>query len=89
MEPHPTDGPRIDLAGVGIGVSRHLEYKRDRDVMEAAMKESLMAYLMGPAVMVIVGASLWIAAHSRRKENQGRHARWLDTHYVDLMHRRH
>ncbi|MGU7775628.1 hypothetical protein ACV229_36420 [Burkholderia sp. MR1-5-21] len=54
------------------------------------MKESLMAYLMGPVVMVIVGAALWIiAAHNRRKENQERQTRWLDTHYVDLMHHRH
>ncbi|MGU7780140.1 hypothetical protein [Burkholderia sp. PU8-34] len=53
------------------------------------MKESLMAYLMGPVVMVIVGAALWIAAHYRGKGSKGQKARWLDTHYGDLMHHRH
>lgn len=53
------------------------------------MNETLMAYLLGPAVMVIVGAALWIAAHYRGKSGHARGTRWLDTHYVDLMHHRH
>jgi hypothetical protein len=60
--------------------------------MEDVVNETLLAYLLGPAVMLLVGVALWAAAHH---EKNGRHkrsagaARWLDTHYVDLMHHRH
>ncbi|SEI37899.1 hypothetical protein [Paraburkholderia diazotrophica] len=53
------------------------------------MNETLMAYLLGPVVMAIVGVVLWIVAHYHGKPGHGRGARWLDTHYVDLMHHRH
>ncbi|WP_193727712.1 hypothetical protein [Paraburkholderia franconis] len=53
------------------------------------MNETLMAYLLGPVVMAIVGVVLWIVTHYHGKPGQGRGARWLDTHYVDLMHHRH
>ncbi|MEM5338140.1 hypothetical protein [Paraburkholderia azotifigens] len=53
------------------------------------MNETLIAYLLGPAVMVVVAVLLWMAAHHDRHGSPRRVARWLDTHYVDLMHHRH
>lgn len=53
------------------------------------MNETLIAYLLGPAVMVVVAALLWVAAHRERHDSPRRADRWLDTHYVDLMHHRH
>ena len=53
------------------------------------MSETFMAYLMGPAVMLIVGVVLWLATRHHRNTSEGRSSRWLDTHYVDLMHHRH
>jgi hypothetical protein len=57
--------------------------------MEGAVNQSLIAYLMGAVVMVVVGTALWLAAHRRGKSSQGRSARWLDTHFVDLTHHKH
>ncbi|WP_180732811.1 hypothetical protein [Paraburkholderia sp. PGU19] len=53
------------------------------------MSETFMAYLMGPAVMLVVGVVLWLAARYHGNASEGRSSRWLDTHYVDLMHHRH
>lgn len=49
-----------------------------------------MAYLMGPLVMLVVGAAIWAANHhDSQGSNRERRDRWLDTHYVDLMHHKH
>jgi len=53
------------------------------------MSETTFAYLLGPIVMVVVGVALWIATHYHSKPGRARGARWLDTHYVDLMHHKH
>ncbi|MBP0590807.1 hypothetical protein J8I87_14010 [Paraburkholderia sp. LEh10] len=53
------------------------------------MNETLIAYLMGPVVMLVVAVVLWLAARHHGDRTQRRSSRWLDTHYVDLMHHRH
>jgi hypothetical protein len=53
------------------------------------MTEAMMAYLMGPIVMLVVGAVIWAANHYSQGSNRERQGRWLDTHYVDLMHHKH
>jgi hypothetical protein len=53
------------------------------------MAESTLAYLMGPIAMVVVGVALWAVGHYSRHDARGGSARWLDTHYVDLMHHKH
>jgi len=54
------------------------------------MTQSVMAYLLGPVVMAVVGAGLWAHAHYHRDDHRGeRHQRWLDTHHVDWMRHRH
>ncbi|ACC75423.1 hypothetical protein PPMP20_03090 [Paraburkholderia phymatum] len=66
-----------------------LEWKRSHVTLEDAVNETLLAYLLGPAVMVVLAALLWMASRHERQSNQRRADRWLDTHYVDLMHHRH
>ncbi|GJG99559.1 MULTISPECIES: hypothetical protein [Paraburkholderia] len=53
------------------------------------MSETFVAYLLGPAVMLIIGVVLWLATRHHGSTKEGRSTRWLDTHYVDLMHHRH
>ena len=55
------------------------------------MTESVMAYLLGPLVMVVVGVALWAVSHYHRDsgDREGRGGRWLDTHHVDWMRHRH
>ena len=57
--------------------------------MEDAVNETVIAYLLGPTVMLLIGVALWAAAHYDRNNRPKRTDRWLDTHYVDLMHHRH
>ncbi|CAH2772902.1 MAG: FIG00454745: hypothetical protein [uncultured Paraburkholderia sp.] len=52
------------------------------------MSESLMAYLLGPAVMV-VAAAIWAASRYQDKTKPQRLERWLDTHYAEWLHHRH
>jgi hypothetical protein len=58
---------------------------------EGVMTQSVLAYLLGPLVMAVVGAALWAMSHYHRDD--GRHGdraeRWLDTHPVDWMRHRH
>jgi hypothetical protein len=58
---------------------------------EDAMSEATLAYLLGPSVMVIVCAALWITAHhhhkSMHREPHARRLRWLDTYHGDWRHR--
>jgi hypothetical protein len=59
-------------------------------VTEAPMSESLIAYLLGPAVMLLVGAAIWASSrHYRRTNKPPRLERWLDTHYAEWLHHRH
>lgn len=57
------------------------------------MTQSVMAYLLGPFVMAVVGVALWAVSHYRRDGGNGHdgehHERWLDTHHVDWMRHRH
>jgi hypothetical protein len=55
------------------------------------MTESVMAYLLGPLVMAVVGIALWVSSHHRRDggDRGERRQRWLDTHHVDWMRHRH
>jgi hypothetical protein len=54
------------------------------------MDELTMAYLLGPAVMLVLAAGLWLIAH-RRIDNdlKSRPGRWLDTHPVNWLRHRH
>jgi hypothetical protein len=58
---------------------------------EGLMTESVMAYLLGPLVMAVVGVALWVSSHHRRDggDRGERQQRWLDTHHVDWMRHRH
>jgi hypothetical protein len=53
------------------------------------MSESLIAYLMGPAVMLVVGLAIWAASHYHRNTQPPRYERWLDTHYAEWLHHKH
>lgn len=57
------------------------------------MNESVMAYLLGPLVMAVLGVALWAVSHFRHNgdhgDSSGRRERWLDTHPVDWMRHRH
>ncbi|HZZ11958.1 MAG TPA: hypothetical protein VFE79_14815 [Paraburkholderia sp.] len=53
------------------------------------MSESLLAYLLGPSVMLLVGVAIWAAAHARHKPRPERIERWLDTHYAEWLHHKH
>jgi hypothetical protein len=53
------------------------------------MSESLIAYLLGPAVMLLVGALIWAASRYRSDEKPPKIERWLDTHYAEWLHHRH
>jgi hypothetical protein len=59
------------------------------DLKQDVVSETFMAYLMGPAVMLMVGVVLWLATRHHGNAREGRSSRWLDTHYIDLMHHRH
>lgn len=53
------------------------------------MSESLMAYLLGPAVMLLVGIAIWAASRYHHKAGPQRLERWLDTHYAEWLHHKH
>jgi hypothetical protein len=57
--------------------------------MEAPMSESLIAYLLGPAVMLLVGVAIWAASRYHHTTKPPRFERWLDTHYAEWLHHRH
>jgi hypothetical protein len=56
---------------------------------EVSMSESLIAYLMGPAVMLLVGLAIWAASRYHRDTKPPRPERWLDTHYAEWLHHKH
>ncbi|WP_205985405.1 MULTISPECIES: hypothetical protein [unclassified Paraburkholderia] len=51
------------------------------------MRETVAAYLLGPAVMVLVCAVSWAISRRSRGTLEQRVARWLDSHRP--MHHRH
>lgn len=53
------------------------------------MSESLIAYLLGPAVMIVVGLAIWAASLYHRNTKPPRTERWLDTHYAEWLHHKH
>jgi len=53
------------------------------------MSESLIAYLLGPTVMLLVGAAIWATSRYLHKAEPPRLERWLDTHYAEWLHHRH
>jgi hypothetical protein len=59
-------------------------------LMEGPMTESVLAYLLGPLVMAVLGVALWAVSHTHHDGGHGaRRERWLDTHHVDWMRHRH
>jgi hypothetical protein len=58
---------------------------------ETDMSESMLAYLLGPAVMAIVCVLMWLAARHHQKimhrEPRAHYLRWLDTYHGDWRHR--
>ncbi|WP_205996011.1 hypothetical protein [Paraburkholderia sp. Ac-20347] len=44
------------------------------------MRETVVAYLLGPAVMVLICAAMWAASRHHRGSFEARVARWLDAH---------
>jgi hypothetical protein len=56
---------------------------------EGPMSESLIAYLMGPAVMLVVGLAIWAASHYHHNTKPPKFERWLDTHYAEWLHHKH
>jgi hypothetical protein len=56
---------------------------------EVAMPESLIAYLMGPAVMLVVGLAIWAASRYHHDTRPPKLERWLDTHYAEWLHHKH
>lgn len=57
---------------------------------EVPMSESLLAYLMGPAVMLVVGFAIWMTSrHHRDPSRPPKLERWLDTHYAEWLHHKH
>jgi hypothetical protein len=57
--------------------------------MEVPMPESMLAYLMGPAVMLVVGFVIWMTSRHRDPAKPPRIERWLDTHYAEWLHHKH
>ncbi len=56
---------------------------------EVPMSESLLAYLMGPAVMLVVGFAIWMASRRHDPSRPPKLERWLDTHYAEWLHHKH
>ncbi|MFM0716370.1 hypothetical protein PQQ53_01870 [Paraburkholderia strydomiana] len=56
---------------------------------EVPMPESLIAYLLGPAVMIVIGLAIWAASLYHRNTKPPRLERWLDTHYAEWLHQKH
>jgi hypothetical protein len=58
--------------------------------MEGVMSQTVMAYLLGPVVMVMLGVVLWLLSHRRHADQRGDHIeRWLDAHHIDWLRHRH
>lgn len=53
------------------------------------MKELVVAYLLGPAVMLVVCAAIWAISRRSRGVLEERIGRWLDAHRSFWMRHRH
>jgi len=53
------------------------------------MKETVVAYLLGPAVMLVVCAALWATSRRGRGVLEARIDRWLDAHRGIWMRHKH
>ena len=53
------------------------------------MKETVIAYLLGPAVMLMVCAALWAVSRRSRGVLEERIDRWLNEHRSIWMHHKH
>jgi ABC-type phosphate/phosphonate transport system permease subunit len=53
------------------------------------MKEMVVAYLLGPAVMLLVCAAIWAISRRSRGVLEERIGRWLDAHRSFWMRHRH
>ncbi|HEX3382302.1 MAG TPA: hypothetical protein VHU21_21255 [Paraburkholderia sp.] len=53
------------------------------------MPESMLAYLMGPAVMLLVGFVIWMTSRHHDPAKPPKFERWLDTHYAEWLHHKH
>ncbi|WP_180970352.1 hypothetical protein [Burkholderia sp. WAC0059] len=53
------------------------------------MSEMVVAYLLGPAVMLVISAAIWGVSRHSRGRIEARLTRWLDEHRGHWMHHRH
>ncbi|WP_293034842.1 hypothetical protein [Paraburkholderia sp.] len=53
------------------------------------MRETVAAYLLGPAVMLAVCAAMWAVSRRSRGILEARLARWLDAHRGHGLHHKH
>lgn len=53
------------------------------------MSETIAAYLLGPAVMLVVCAALWAVSRRSRGAIEARLTRWLDAHRGHGMRHKH
>ncbi len=53
------------------------------------MRETLAAYLLGPAVMLLVCGAIWVLSHRGRGLLEKRLDEWFNAHRGHWMHHRH
>ncbi|WP_169742697.1 hypothetical protein [Paraburkholderia ferrariae] len=53
------------------------------------MRETVAAYLLGPAVMLLVCAATWVLSHRYGAALEERLTRWLDAHRGHGMRHKH
>ncbi|NLP59887.1 hypothetical protein [Paraburkholderia sacchari] len=53
------------------------------------MRETVVAYLLGPAVMLVVSAAIWAVSRHSRGVLEARVSRWLDAHRGHGMRHKH
>jgi hypothetical protein len=53
------------------------------------MRETVAAYLLGPGVMLVVCAAMWVISHRTRGVLEERLARWFDAHRGHGMRHKH
>jgi hypothetical protein len=56
---------------------------------EIAMRETVAAYLLGPAVMLLVCAAMWVLSHRYGAALEERLTRWFDAHRGHGMRHKH
>lgn len=53
------------------------------------MRETVAAYLLGPAVMLLVCGAMWFASRHTRGVLEERLSRWIDAHRGHGMRHKH